>query len=183
MALSKIDTNAIADDAVGPTQLDETANYDFTGTVTGAGETNAPSFRVYRNATQSISSATHTKIQFNTEDYDTANAFDNSSNYRYTIPSGQAGKWFFTCHGTIAQDSQDTNRLILTIRKNNSTLVSVEEDGAYDEYTLGNTISVCDNASVGDYYEVFIYQINSGSDALNLQSNYFNGFSGFKISS
>ena len=158
-------------------------NFAFTGTVTGAGESNAPSFRVYRNTTQSISSSSHTKIQFNTEDYDTASAFDNSSNYRYTIPSGQAGKWFFTCHGTIAQDTQDLNRLILTIRKNGSSLVAVEEDGAYDEYTLGNTISVCDNASVGDYYEVFIYQINSGSDALNLQSNTFNGFSGFKISS
>jgi len=157
--------------------------YAFTGTVTGAGESNAPSFRVYRNTTQSINSATHTKIQFNTEDYDTASAFDNSSNYRYTIPSGQAGKWFFTCHGTIAQDTQDTNRLIVTIRKNGSSLVQVEEDGAYDEYTLGNTISVCDNASVGDYYEVFIYQINSNSDALNLQGNTMNGFSGFKISS
>jgi hypothetical protein len=157
--------------------------YAFTGTVTGAGESNAPSFRVYRNATQSISSSSHTKIQFNTEAYDTASAFDNSSNYRYTIPSGHAGKWFFTCHGTIAQDTQDLNRLILTIRKNGSSLVAVEEDGAYDEYTLGNTISVCDNASVGDYYEVFIYQINSGSDALNLQANTMNGFSGFKISS
>jgi len=158
-------------------------NYDFTGTVTGAGESNAPSFRVYRNTTQSISSASHTKIQFNTEVYDTGSAFDNSTNYRYTIPSGHAGKWFFTCHGTIAQDQQDLNRLILSIRKNGSTLVNVEEDGAYDEYTMGYSISVCDNASVGDYYEVFIYQINSGSDTLNLQANTMNGFSGFKISS
>ena len=36
MALSKIKSES----------LDLTDNYDFTGTVTGAGETNAPSFKV-----------------------------------------------------------------------------------------------------------------------------------------
>jgi len=35
MALSKIDTNAIADDAVDNTKLDLTSNYAFTGTITG----------------------------------------------------------------------------------------------------------------------------------------------------
>ena len=183
MALSKIDTNAIADDAVGPTQLNETANYDFTGTVTGAGETNAPSFKVYRNATQSISSATWTKIQFNTEDFDTGSGFDNSTNYRYTIPTGEGGKWFFTCHGIIDQSTMDLNRIIMAIRKNGTAIIQVEEDGAYDEYTLGKSISICDSASAGDYYEGWIYQINSGSDALNMQNDTKNGFSGFKISS
>ena len=40
MALSTIGTNSIADDAVGNTKLDLTANYAFTGTVTGAGAYN-----------------------------------------------------------------------------------------------------------------------------------------------
>ena len=183
MAIDKVTSASIATDAVGPTQLNEASNYDFTGTVTGAGETNAPSFKVYKNSDQSISSATWTKIQFNTEDFDTASAFDNSTNYRYTIPSGQAGKWFFTCHGVIDQSTQDLNRIIMAIRKNNTAIIQVEEDGAYDEYTLGKSVSICDNASVGDYYEGWIYQINSGSDALNMKSGSKNGFSGFKISS
>ena len=33
MALSKIGSDGLVNDAVGPTQLDETANYAFTGTV------------------------------------------------------------------------------------------------------------------------------------------------------
>ena len=37
MAIDKIITSSIADDAVGNTKLDLTANYAFTGTVTGAG--------------------------------------------------------------------------------------------------------------------------------------------------
>ena len=40
MALSTIGTNSIADDAVGNTKLDLTANYAFTGTVSGAAEDN-----------------------------------------------------------------------------------------------------------------------------------------------
>ena len=38
---------------------------------------------VYRNATQAITTGTWTKIQLNTEDYDTDGEFDNSSNYRF----------------------------------------------------------------------------------------------------
>ena len=163
--------------------MDLTDTYNFSGTVTGAGETNAPSFKVYRNATQSISSNTWTKMQFNTESFDTASAFDNSTNYRFTVPSGQAGKYFFTCHGQIAQGTQDLNRLILAIRKNGSSVVELEEDGAYDEYTLSFQATLIDDASVGDYYEGWIYQINSGSDDLNMGSGQKNGFCGFKISS
>jgi len=37
MAIDKITSASITTDAVGPTQLNEASNYDFTGTVTGAG--------------------------------------------------------------------------------------------------------------------------------------------------
>ena len=41
-----------------------------------------------------ISSGAYTKIQMNTERVDTDNAFDNSSNYTFTVPN-KAGKYFF----------------------------------------------------------------------------------------
>jgi hypothetical protein len=43
-----------------------------------------PAFRAYRNASQSISSATATKIQLNTENFDTDTCFDSTTNYRFT---------------------------------------------------------------------------------------------------
>jgi hypothetical protein len=42
-----------------------------------------PAFSAYQNATQSISSSVETKIQFNVEDWDTANCY-NTSTYRFT---------------------------------------------------------------------------------------------------
>lgn len=43
-------------------------------------------FRVYRNASQSLNNASDTKINFDTEVFDTNNNFDSSTNYRYTVP-------------------------------------------------------------------------------------------------
>ena len=73
--------------------MDLTDTYAFTGTVTGAGEANAPYFQAYLSSNQTgVNDNTYTKIQFNTETHDSANAYDNSSNYRFTPQT--AGKYF-----------------------------------------------------------------------------------------
>ena len=43
-----------------------------------------PTFSAYLSANQTISSNTWTKVQINTETFDTANAFDPTTNYRFT---------------------------------------------------------------------------------------------------
>ena len=43
-----------------------------------------PAFSAYQSSAQTLSSGTHTKLQFQTEEFDTANAFDSSTNYRFT---------------------------------------------------------------------------------------------------
>jgi len=51
---------------------------------TGTVMVNGPAFSVYLSASQSISSGTWTKIQFNTKTFDTNSNFDNTTNYRFT---------------------------------------------------------------------------------------------------
>ena len=52
---------------------------------TGTMMLNGPTFSVYRNTTeQSVTSNVATKIQFNAEEFDTANCFDSTTNYRFT---------------------------------------------------------------------------------------------------
>jgi hypothetical protein len=53
-----------------------------TGTVMVSG--NMPAFSAYQSSAQTLSSATNTKIQFQTKEFDTASAFDNATNYRFT---------------------------------------------------------------------------------------------------
>jgi hypothetical protein len=61
---------------------------DNTGTVITTGSTFAgtgPAFSaVFSSGSQSISINTATKIQFPTEEFDTASCYDNSTNYRFT---------------------------------------------------------------------------------------------------
>ena len=52
-----------------------------TGTVAVSG--NTPAFSAYANASQSVSSGVATKVSFQVEDFDTASAFDNTTNYRF----------------------------------------------------------------------------------------------------
>ena len=45
---------------------------------------NAPAFSVYRSSSQTVLDTTATKIQFNSEDFDTNSNFDSTTNYRFT---------------------------------------------------------------------------------------------------
>ena len=59
----------------------------------GVAVTNTPSFMAYLSAIQNVDDNTVTKVQCDTEHFDTAGAYDNSTNYRFTVPSGQGGKY------------------------------------------------------------------------------------------
>ena len=116
-------------------------NFAFTGTVTGAGESNAPYFQAYLSSNQTgVNDNTYTKIQFNTETHDSANAYDNSSNYRFTPQT--AGKYF--CYA----------QLRLTAHNGNSdakeTGLKFYFNGSSDyleAYGLVNTVGDGDNSS------------------------------------
>ena len=51
------------------------------GTVMVSG--NMPAFSAYQSSAQTLSSVTNTKIQLQSKEFDTANAFDNTTNYRF----------------------------------------------------------------------------------------------------
>lgn len=53
-----------------------------TGTMMVSG--NMPAFSAYLSTSQIISSNTFTKLQANTEEFDTASCYDNATNYRFT---------------------------------------------------------------------------------------------------
>ena len=91
MAITKLIGSSLTNDTINATQLDETANYDFTGTVTGAGESNAPYFLARINTSQSVSSGTPTKLEYNNEILDSSSSYDTSTS-RWTPQT--AGKYF-----------------------------------------------------------------------------------------
>ena len=86
-----------------------------TGTMMVSG--NMPAFSAYLGANQNISNNTLTKIQINTEEFDTNNYFDNSTNYRFTpLIAG-----YYLIEGKLENSaSTSPTRAFVTIYKNGS---------------------------------------------------------------
>lgn len=76
---------------------------------------NGPAFSAYMSATQSITNSVYTKVQFNTEDYDTNSCFD-TTNYRFTPTVAGYYQINFSVYGTGTSITQ-TN---IAIYKNGS---------------------------------------------------------------
>jgi hypothetical protein len=86
-----------------------------TGTMMVSG--NMPTFSAYQSSSQSISNGVLTKIQFQTEEWDTSSAFDNATNYRYTpLVAG----YYQVSGGAIVAQATNNTGLGLVIYKNGS---------------------------------------------------------------
>ena len=129
------------------------------GTATGFGEANTPAFSVQLgfNQSQSVSENTITKVQLDDEYFDTDNAFDASTNYRFTVPSGKAGKYFFTWSIYLYQGTVSNMRIVESLLYlNGSRYIGAVFNGrdTYFRYaTKGNSAFL--NLNVGDYIEVY----------------------------
>ena len=162
---SIITSAKITDATIALADLSATGTKDATtflrgdNTFASAGETNTPSFMVYRSTAQTISNSTETKVLFQTEVFDSDSAYDNATNYRFTVPSGKAGKYLFG-YG-IMGITNTTGRFNADIFKNGTNGFAYDEI-AYTQYdTLGKTAVL--NLSVGDYIEVYVTQFSGGN--------------------
>ena len=154
------------------------ATLSVSGSTSGLAD-NTPMFHAYMSGNQSISNSSNTKIAFDSERIDTDSAFD-TSNYRFTVPSGAAGKYVFTYWGKMGLD--DGKILQLIMYKNGSELSSEETRANFYSSAGSQQInaigSFMDTASASDYYEVYIFQNNGGSVNLLQETS---GFMGHKL--
>jgi hypothetical protein len=116
-----------------------------------------PAFEAYLGSDQTISDNTATKVQCGTKVYDTDSAYDNTTNYRFTVPSGKAGKYFF--YGGIKGQSDTGNTITFMntyIYLNGSQARRLEWYHSGTGLTIiGVGINQVLNLSVGDYVELF----------------------------
>ena len=82
-----------------------------------------PAFEAFANASVNLSSNVDTKVQANTEIYDTDNCYDNSTNYRFTPTV--AGKYYVYAKGRgDCNGTNDVMRVISYIYKNGAQLMN-----------------------------------------------------------
>ena len=111
---------------------------------------NGPAFSAYMGTSQTITTATLTKLQFNTENFDTNNNYDNVTNYRFT-PT--VAGYYSICGRMDFNGSTSATRAWVSINKNGS-----EYKRGVDMNTNGSGVSVSNiiylNGST-DYVELY----------------------------
>ena len=143
---------------------------------------NGPAFAAYRNyddgGYQSISNNTVTKVAFTHEYFDTHSAYDNSSNYRFTIPANQGGKYIIGTHNVI-DNVADQKWTINYIYKNGSAY-KASLQASSGGFPTGNGIQFAIDASATDYFEAYVKHLDGSTS--DLRTEYGNIFYGFKLS-
>ena len=150
------------------------------GTQTGFGGTNTPNFKVSNTGNQSLSNATLTKLTFDTEDFDSDNAF--ASN-KFTVPSGKAGKYAITFQ-VFMEGTNDIRVMRGYVYKNGSALPDIQSRLVFNGDIIdagspaGFVVSGVLNLSVSDYLEAYVYIYNTagGTYQANAVNNIFQGY-------
>ncbi len=132
-------------------------------TLAGAGITNTPMVSLSMSTNQNTTDATDTLVAFNTVDVDTDSAYTNTAgNYKFTVPSGKAGKYMITFMATSFTEGSDTIMAKSSIYKNGS-VISVNRqrhDGGRHEGTVAHWVG---DLSVNDYIQFYHYHDTTSS--------------------
>ena len=142
--------------------------------VSGGTLTNTPAFRATMSADQTVASNTWTKINFDTIDYDTNSAYSTTNN-RFTVPTGYAGKYLFTGGTNFYLD--DIRRLAVRFYINGTARNFARNDfeSASSNSFMCTIITALADLSVGDYVEVYTLQENGNSRGINKNFIEFTG--------
>jgi hypothetical protein len=127
---------------------------------------------------QSFNNATWTKIQFDTEIFDSGTVYDPTTNYRFTVPTGKGGRYLFGVD--VAWGIYNAGHQVqLAFYKNGSNVennIFEWRDSGSDVVSTSFTKLL--NLSAGDYVEAFANQ-NRGVAATLYSPNA--NFWGYKI--
>ena len=193
---SEIAANAVtlaemADDAVGVAQLSATGTADATTFLRGdnawaaAGGDNTPAFFAYLTANQTVSDNTTTKLESDGELFDTDTAYDKDTNYRFTVPAGEGGKYVVTSQISYINGNNVGQKTKTMIYVNGvEKAFSYDQVGASGAYK-NDTILLCQTIlvlSATDYVEAYgLYDLTSsgtpgfGGNSSSM-SSYFSAF-------
>ena len=138
--------------------------------ITSGAVANTPAFQAYLSSNQTISDASDTKLQCNTEIFDSDGCYDNSTNYRFTPTV--AGKYMI--YGSMtATNSTDTDirNVSLMVHKNGSRveLFGINFRNSYTRIVEINGSTIVDMNGSSDYVELYVFadtQSNGNPDII-----------------
>lgn len=142
------------------------ATISSTGLSTQVG---APAFSAYQSSAQTLSSNTTTKLQFQTEEFDTNNNFDSTTNYRFTPTV--AG--YYQVNALFNIGASNTSGIIY-LYKNGSVYkngMSFASAGTLFQAYVVNAIVYLNGSS--DYIEIYGQLVSGQALAATAAQTYF----------
>jgi hypothetical protein len=145
--------------------------YAFTGTVTGAGESNTPYFSALKTSNQTLSdAASATKITFDSVSTESTSGVFDLSNNKFTATV--AGKYCFQLKATVFDTANALKRVDCYIYKNgsqNRKEIFFDNSGGIREVVL--TATWIEDVAVNDYYEMYVYGDTTDSGTFDVAGN------------
>ena len=159
-------------------QSGETVNIPSGTTVSGAGA-NTPAFEAYTGTTVGVSNNSWVKATFGTERFDTNSAFSSS---KFTVPSGEAGKYHFYTSCRAGNDGANTLTLFqVAFYKNGSIytansppIVFNASSAAINNFGAGTATTI--DLAVNDYIEVYVFVTTSVASPDLINDSFFGGY-------
>jgi len=178
--MSKIKLNATSGGGSVSLQAPSTASSDTVLEVSSYNTVldNTPSWLVKLSSNYTHSSTNSWQIApLATEDHDTDGAF-NTTTYKFTVPSGKAGKYFLYYHQQISDNPDDGENMQGKIEKNGTAL-----DYSYSiAFSVGSNKttnihhSFVTTLAVGDELAMWLYHHEGGSVTYSAGSTWFGGY-------
>ena len=129
------------------------------GVSLSGGVANSPSFLVSNTANNTgKTDNAYAKMTYNVETFDTDSAISDS---KFTVPTGEAGKYFFSVTEFLVGDSAACNDWYVALYKNGSSQVATGGNDI-DFANTSPTFSAVLNLAVSDYIEVYC-RVNTAS--------------------
>jgi|DEB0MinimDraft_12_1074336.scaffolds.fasta_scaffold48076_2 hypothetical protein len=150
-------------------------------TVNAQGLQNTPAFEAKLSSNQTISDNTDTKVTFDTEEFDTDSAYDNSSNYRFTPQV--AGKYLvYLSLGINAAGDAQLQNIYAFIKKNGSNIKISHNNYAGNNSRFGtvNVVAAVTFNGSSDYIEANAQAADSSGSAL-IQAGDYSTFGAYKL--
>ena len=154
-------------------------------TQTGVGGANSPMGVATMSAQQTGGNNSMVKINYNTEVLDTDSAYDTST-YRFTVPSGKAGKYFISALTNIqSSGSNGARSQTNSIYVNGTSIVRSQYFMTSSNLFEADQDNICHctllhDLSVGDYVEVYAKRYSDHSENMVAKTSW-SRFMGYKL--
>ena len=149
--------------------------------ITSGAIASTPSFFAQTSANANLTRGTATLAPFNTEIFDTNSAYNNTSgNYKFTVPSGEAGRYFvFSTTQHLSSSANDLEYVEKWIYLNGSAQeprVGHDLASSSKYYSTGITINKIMDLSVGDYIQIYIGDYTGSSTPILKEGSNFGAY-------